>query len=131
LQLSEDHSLVNEQLRAGLITEEQARNSRFKNIITRSVGFDADVEVDLVAVEAKVNDVYVVCCDGLSNLVTDLEIAEVVSQSSLARVPEVLIDMANSRGGDDNITVVAATVVRPEDVSWDDDADAFADPVST
>lgn len=106
LQLSEDHSLVNEQLKAGIITEEQARNSRFKNIITRSVGVEEDVPVDLIAVEVKPNDAFVMCSDGLANLVTDLEIGETVTENFFQRVPEILIGMANDRGGDDNITVV-------------------------
>jgi PPM family protein phosphatase len=129
LQLSEDHSLVNEQLKAGLITEAQARQSRFKNIITRSVGFDADVEVDMIAVEVKAGDAYLMCSDGLCNLVTDPEVNDVVSDNFLHRVPETLIDMANSRGGDDNCTVVVAYVVDGEDVAWDDDAEAFKEPV--
>ncbi len=129
LQLSEDHSLVNEQLKAGLITEAQARQSRFKNIITRSVGFDADVEVDMIAVEVKAGDAYLMCSDGLCNLVTDPEVNDVVSDNFLHRVPETLIDMANSRGGDDNCTVVVGYVVDSEDVSWEDDSEAFKDPV--
>ena len=128
LQLSEDHSLVNEQLKAGLITEAQARTSRYKNVITRSVGFEGDVEVDVVAVEAKANDVYLVCCDGLSNLVTDIEIGEVVGRHFLHRVPEVLIELANSRGGDDNITVVIANVTDAAEVTWGEDAVFFEAP---
>lgn len=124
LQLSEDHSLVNEQLKAGLITEAQARQSRFKNIITRSVGVDADVKVDLIAVETKAGDAFLMCSDGLSNLVTDPEINDVVHDNLLHRAPEILIDLANSRGGDDNITVVLAYVADAEEVAWDD---TFAD----
>ncbi|HEY4223966.1 MAG TPA: Stp1/IreP family PP2C-type Ser/Thr phosphatase [Myxococcota bacterium] len=129
LQLSEDHSLVNEQMKAGLITESQARQSRFKNIITRSVGFDSDVEVDMVAVEVKAGDAYLMCSDGLCNLVTDPEINDVVTDNFLHRVPDTLIEMANSRGGDDNCTVVVAYVVDADDVAWDDDAEAFKEPV--
>lgn len=106
LQLSEDHSLVNEQLKAGIITEEQARTSRFKNIITRSVGVEEDVPVDLIAVQVQPRDAFVMCSDGLANLVTDLEIGETVTENFFQRVPELLIGMANDRGGDDNITVV-------------------------
>ena len=127
-QLSEDHSLVNEQLKAGLITEAQARQSRFKNIITRSVGFDSDVDVDMIAVEVKAGDAYLICSDGLANLVTDPEVNDVVADNFLHRVPEALIEMANSRGGDDNITVVVAYVVDAEDVAWEDDSDAFKEP---
>lgn len=120
LQLSEDHSLVNEQLKAGLITEAQARQSRFKNIITRSVGFDADVEVDMIAVETKPGDAFLMCSDGLCNLVTDPEMNDTVHENLLHRAPEVLIDLANSRGGDDNITVVMAYVADADEVAWDE-----------
>lgn len=124
LQLSEDHSLVNEQLKAGLITEAQARQSRFKNIITRSVGFDSDVEVDMIAVEVKSGDAFLMCSDGLCNLVTDLEVNDAVHDNFLHRAPEVLIDLANQRGGDDNITVVLAYIADGDEVTWDDGADA-------
>jgi protein phosphatase len=120
LQLSEDHSLVNEQLKAGLITEAQARQSRFKNIITRSVGFEEDVEVDMLAVEVHPGDAVLMCSDGLSGLVTDPEINDIVSENFLRRAPEILIDLANSRGGDDNITVVLVYVSDGSEVVWDD-----------
>ena len=110
LQLSEDHSLVNEQLKAGIISEAQARTSRFKNIITRSVGVEEDVAVDLIAIEIMANDTYILCSDGLANLVTDLEIGETISENFFRRAPELLVDLANERGGDDNITVVLAYV---------------------
>jgi protein phosphatase len=109
-QLSEDHSLVNEQLKAGAITEEEARQSRFRNIITRSVGFEEDVLVDVVGLELEKEDALVLCCDGLSNLVTDAEILEIASGSRLAEAPERLIALANERGGDDNITVIVVKV---------------------
>jgi protein phosphatase len=106
-QLSEDHSLVNEQVRAGLLTEEEARHSRLKNIITRSVGFEEDVLVDVLGVETRAGDRFLLCSDGLSNLVETDEIRDALAQDDLAQVPELLIQLANSRGGDDNITVVA------------------------
>jgi len=122
LQLSEDHSLVNEQLKAGLITEAQARQSRFKNIITRSVGFDSDVEVDMIAVEVKGGDAFLMCSDGLCNFVTDPEMNDVVHDNFLHRAPEILIDLANARGGDDNITVVLAYIADGDEVRWEDGA---------
>lgn len=109
-QLSEDHSLVNEQLKAGLITEEQARMSRFKNIITRSVGFEEDVAVDTMVVPAREGDLYVLCSDGLANLATENEIRDMIYDNFLRDGPRMLIDLANERGGDDNITVVVAYV---------------------
>ena len=109
-QVSEDHSLVNEQLKAGAITPEEARNSRFKNIITRSVGFEADVTVDMMGLELEPEDRLVICCDGLSNLVDDEEILEIVTQTPLEVAPERLIELANDRGGDDNITAIVIHV---------------------
>jgi protein phosphatase len=109
-QISEDHSLVNEQLKAGAITEEEARSSRFRNIITRSVGFEEGVRVDVVGLEIEHGDVLVLCCDGLSNLVTDPEILEIAGGSPLGEAPEKLVALANERGGDDNITVIVVKV---------------------
>lgn len=109
-QLSEDHSLVNEQLKAGLITPEQARMSRFKHIITRSVGFEEDVAVDTMVVPTQEGDLYVLCSDGLANLVSTTEIRDAIYENFLRDVPRALISLANERGGDDNITVVVAYV---------------------
>ncbi|HUK66636.1 MAG TPA: Stp1/IreP family PP2C-type Ser/Thr phosphatase [Anaeromyxobacteraceae bacterium] len=109
-QISEDHSLVNEQLKAGAITLDEARTSRFKNIITRSVGFEADVAVDMMGFELEPADRLVVCCDGLSNQVDDQEILEIVAAAPLDDGPRRLIELANERGGDDNITVIVVHV---------------------
>src|SRR5713226_3470804 len=106
-QLSEDHSLVNEQVRAGLLSADEAKHSRLKNIITRSVGFEEDVLVDVMGVETRPGDKFLLCSDGLSNLVETGEIRDALLQNELDVVPEKLIQLANERGGDDNITVVA------------------------
>jgi protein phosphatase len=108
--ISEDHSLVNEQLKAGAITEEEARSSRFRNIITRSVGFEEGVLVDVVGLEVEPGDVLVLCSDGLSNQVADTEILEVAARAHLSEAPEKLVALANERGGDDNITVIVVKV---------------------
>ena len=109
-QLSEDHSLVNEQLKAGAITEAEARSSRFRNIITRSVGFEEGVLVDVVGFDVEKGDVLVLCCDGLSNLVADSEILGIAGNGQLSEAPERLVALANERGGDDNITVIVVRV---------------------
>jgi protein phosphatase len=106
-QLSEDHSLVNEQVRAGLLSEDEARHSRLKNIITRSVGFEEDVLVDVLGLETKAGDRFLLCSDGLSNLMLNEEIRDALLENDLDAVPEKLIRLANERGGDDNITVIA------------------------
>jgi PPM family protein phosphatase len=105
-QVSEDHSLVNEQLKAGAISADEAKHSRFKNIITRSVGFEQHVIVDVMGLELEAGDAVVICCDGLSNLVDDPEILQIVDEAPLDEVPARLVALANARGGDDNITVV-------------------------
>lgn len=112
-QVSEDHSLVNEQLKAGAISVDEAKHSRFKNIITRSVGFEQQVQVDLMGVELETGDVLLICCDGLSNLVDDAEILHASQESSFEETPSRLIELANERGGDDNITVVVIGVQEP------------------
>jgi len=109
-QISEDHSLVNEQLKAGAITEDEARSSRFRNIITRSVGFEEEVLVDVMGLEIKAGDTLVLCCDGLSNLVDDGEICRIATAEPLSEAPEKLVALANERGGDDNITVIVIKV---------------------
>jgi protein phosphatase len=106
-QVSEDHSLVNEQIKAGMITPEEAKHSRYKNIITRSVGFEEEVQVDVMGLVAEPGDVFLLCSDGLANMVEDRELHEVVqSTAHFADIPKRLIDLANERGGDDNITVI-------------------------
>ena len=112
-QVSEDHSLVNEQIKAGMITPEEAKHSRYKNIITRSVGFEEEVQVDVMGLVALPGDFFVLCSDGLANLVEDHEIREIVSNHSLKDAPKKLVELANERGGDDNITVIVATMVEP------------------
>ena len=109
-QISEDHSLVNEQVKAGILTPEQAKHSRFKNIITRSIGFEEDVLVDVMAVEVEPGDQMLLCSDGLSNLVEDYEMREILRSVPLPEVPKALVDLANARGGDDNITVVVLQI---------------------
>jgi len=109
VQITDDHSLVNEQVKAGLITAEQARSSRLKNIITRSVGFEKDVAVDTFALPVQPGDRFLICSDGLANFVDDTEIGLALTSLPLEEVPSKMIELANERGGDDNITVVCLT----------------------
>jgi serine/threonine protein phosphatase PrpC len=110
-QVTEDHSLVQEQVAAGLITAEQAKVSVMRNIITRSIGFERDVKVDVGAVPLKRGDQFVLCSDGLTGHVDDEEILQIVSAEDRRRSPSVLIRLANERGGEDNSTVVLTTVI--------------------
>ena len=110
VQLTDDHSLVNEQIKAGLLTPEQAATSRLKNIITRSVGFERDVAVDTFAMPLQEGDRFLICSDGLSNLVDDTEIGDALARLNLESIPTSMVELANARGGDDNITVVCLAV---------------------
>jgi PPM family protein phosphatase len=110
-QISEDHSLVNEQIKAGMITPEEARHSRYKNIITRSVGFEEEVQVDVMGIVTHPGDFFILCSDGLANLVEDTEIQQIVTAGAIADGPKRLIELANERGGDDNITVIVVNTV--------------------
>lgn len=106
IQVTDDHSLVNEQIKAGLLTREQGRQSRLKNIITRSVGFERDVAVDTFAVPLQQGDKLLMCSDGLANFVDDTEIGLALATLPLEEVPARMVSLANERGGDDNITVI-------------------------
>jgi len=106
-QLSEDHSWIQEQVRAGLISPEEAKESRFRNIITRSVGFEPSVEPDLQGLSVQAGDCFVLCSDGLSNYLSVEELAQVLTGHCYRDVPTVFIDLANERGGDDNVTCLA------------------------
>lgn len=119
-QLTRDHSLVQEKLRAGLINRAQVKTDRMKNVITRSVGFEREVFVDLYEIPVEPGDVFVLCSDGLSGPVDDLSMRELVERTLLNGKPpeeavKALIAEANSRGGDDNITAIAVKVVSVKD----------------
>lgn len=105
-QLTEDHSLVAEQVRAGFITEEEAQFSRFRNIITRSVGFESQVDADTFSVAVQEGDVFLLCSDGLTGMVDEAVIEQTLKQQRMQRASEHLVDLANRAGGEDNITVV-------------------------
>jgi serine/threonine protein phosphatase PrpC len=103
-QLTEDHSWIQEQVRAGLISAEEAKESRFRNIITRSVGFEPSVEPDLTGLSVQTGDCFVLCSDGLSNYLSVDEFGQILTGHFYRDVANVFVDMANDRGGDDNVT---------------------------
>ncbi|MFN7142613.1 MAG: Stp1/IreP family PP2C-type Ser/Thr phosphatase [Myxococcota bacterium] len=109
-QLTEDHSLVNERIRAGLLTPEQARHHKLKNIITRSLGYTEDVEIDIQVRAVRRGDKFLLCSDGLSNLVEPAELGEAVRSMSPQDAARHLVQLACARGGDDNITAVITRV---------------------
>ncbi len=109
-QLTEDHSLVNEKIKAGLLTPEEAKNHKLKNIITRSLGYMEDVEIDIQVRAVRRGDRFVMCSDGLSNLVEAAEMGEAALDFSPQEAARKLIELACSRGGDDNITVIVTRI---------------------
>ena len=116
-QISHDHSLVAERVAEGLLSPEQARSHPQRNIITRSVGNDTHVEVDLFHERIEPGHIILLCTDGLSGMVEDEEIAAVVSHADPQSGAEELVKMANERGGPDNITVTVIKV-RESSLPW-------------
>jgi serine/threonine protein phosphatase PrpC len=105
-QLTDDHSWIAEQVRSGNMTEAEAKESKFRHVITRSVGFERDVDVDSRGVAVEAGDCFLLCSDGMSNYVDNAELERILASTWYRRAPQALIDLANQRGGDDNITVV-------------------------
>lgn len=107
VQLTDDHSIVSEQVKSGLLTKEEAEGSDVRNIITRALGSAPSVEVDLDEVDLMDADRVVLCSDGLTTMVPDNVILSAVYASNEPdRACSALIDIANKNGGKDNITVV-------------------------
>jgi serine/threonine protein phosphatase PrpC len=114
-QATRDHSLVQEKLRAGLISRDEVKTDQMKNVITRSVGFEKDVNVETYFMEVQVGDCFLLCSDGLSGLVDDIDILKTVQkhlfeEGDIQKVVDELISNANANGGDDNITTVMVQV---------------------
>lgn len=109
-QVTEDHSLIAEKIRHGLITPEEAKNHRMRNVITRSLGYQEDVEVDLTVRAVRRGDQYLLCSDGLSGHVGDVEMAAAMTKGAPQDAARKLIELACERGGDDNITTVIARI---------------------
>jgi protein phosphatase len=111
-QLTEDHSLVNELLKSGKLSPEEAEAHPQRSVITRAVGTDPDVDVDTFVVETREGDVFLLCSDGLTDMIGDDDILAVVERfrDDLDRVTKSLISAANRGGGEDNITVVAFAI---------------------
>ena len=110
-QITEDHSLLNEEIRSGRISPGQVAGYQFKNVITRSVGYESTVVVDIYTRKVKVNDIYLLCTDGLSGLVGESEMLSEIQSGGLDAGVKKLVALANERGGDDNITALACHVL--------------------
>lgn len=107
-QLTSDHSWVNEQIQSGIISAEQARSHPLRNVVTRALGGRTDLQVDMQSREMDPGDILLLCSDGLTNMLPDDEIQSLVNQAAgdVKRAARDLVDAANARGGEDNITVL-------------------------
>ena len=107
IQITRDHSLVEEMVINGQLDRADARVDKRKNIITRAIGGESKVEAEMFSVELKPEDKILMCSDGLSNMVDDAEILEIINREpDIEKAARMLIDAANENGGKDNISVV-------------------------
>ena len=114
-QVTRDHSLLQEQLDSGLITPEEAKLSQNKNLVTRALGIDPTVEPEVHVYETQVDDTYLLCSDGLSDMVEDEEIrlTLITLKSNPTLSVQQLVQAANDNGGRDNISAMLIRVAEP------------------
>jgi protein phosphatase len=110
--ITEDHSVVEEEVRRGLLTAEQARVDPRRNLITAAIGLDLDPTVDTKSVELLSGDRIMFCTDGLNSMITDQEIGTILDRNDPQASCQGLIDAANDAGGEDNITIIVVDVIR-------------------
>jgi len=113
-QVTRDHSLLQEQIDSGLITAEQAKNAQHKNLVTKALGIDPSVEPEIHEYPAQANDIYLLCSDGLCDMVDDEDIGMAVQTfgNNLKMAASHLVQMANDNGGRDNVSVILVRVLR-------------------
>lgn len=106
-QVTQDHSLVNELVRSGQITKEDAEHHPRKNVLLRALGTEPSVELDVSTIEFESDDILLLCSDGLSNKISDEEMQEQLLKSEpLSEKAKTLVQLANNNGGEDNITLI-------------------------
>ena len=114
VQVTKDHSFLQEQLDAGLLTPEQAAQSPNKNLVTRALGVEEQVMLELHEHQVEEGDIYLMCSDGLSDMIPDETIASVLlNDLSLTQMADKLVFLANQEGGRDNISVLLVQATRP------------------
>lgn len=113
--LTEDHSMVQELLRQGLITPEEARTSNTRNLVTRALGVDATVCPDVQEYSVQAGDVYLLCSDGLNDVLTDSDIQQMLVEygANLEEAIQKMVMVVNAKGGPDNVSVVAIRSDKP------------------
>jgi serine/threonine protein phosphatase PrpC len=115
-QLTQDHTWVNEQVVAGFLSKEQARSHPLKNVVTRALGGESDVVVDVREIEVRAGDVYLLCSDGLTGMLSDPDIRDrLAAGATLHETCRRLVNDSNARGGIDNVTVVVLSIEEEEE----------------
>jgi protein phosphatase len=132
-QVTEDHSLVNELMKSGKLSREEAETHPQRSVITRALGTDPDVDADTFTIEAKAGDVFLLCSDGLTDMVGEREIQELVERNreNLDAALKSLVKAANRGGGEDNITVVAFEIAAEQELTSDGETRENALPSSS
>jgi PPM family protein phosphatase len=121
-QLTQDHSVVQELINRGIFTREEARQSLAKNLVTRALGVDPNIEPEVSEQPVRDGDVYLLCSDGLNDILTDEQIADVMRRNGdkLNQAARELIDLANAQGGPDNVSAIliraSSDPLRPEEL---------------
>lgn len=110
-QISEDHSLVAQLVKSNAITAEEAKTHPYKNVIIRSLGSNTEIKPDLLCLAMQPDDIYLLCSDGLTNMITDDKILEIILSNPIKEACSKLVDTANNNGGSDNISVILFKVV--------------------
>lgn len=114
-QLTKDHSMVNRMVEQGLLSKEEAEHHPQRNVIYKALGVNRDADLELIGpLPVYLNDIFLLCSDGLTNLVTDDEMLKIVKKESPQKACEKLIQLANKRGGDDNITIQILKMVKEQ-----------------
>lgn len=123
-QITSDHSLVQEMIDNGYLSEEEAQLSTSRNLITRALGIGEQVDIDICEDSTEIGDIYLLCSDGLSDMVPDVEIMQVLLHNTddVETAAQILVDLANEKGGADNISVILAAMYKAydEDTILDD-----------
>lgn len=114
-QQTEDHSMVAELLKNQLITPQMAETHPYRNVITRALGTNPMVQIDFLKIDKKPGDLWLICSDGLYNMVSDEHIAEVLTNLSGERAVEKLLELAIDHGGTDNVSIVLGQIAREEE----------------
>jgi protein phosphatase len=113
-QVTRDHSLLQEQIDSGLITAEQAKHAQHKNLVTKALGIDPSVEPEMHEYDTRPGDIYLLCSDGLPDMVEDDDISMTLEAlgANLKLAAQQLVQMANDNGGKDNVSVILVRVLR-------------------